>query len=73
MSSRRFIALETHTSSIQLERVFWECIDKLASGRWQDWVLAQEKNKPKSQNRASYLRTIVVEALRNGQVSYAAW
>jgi len=73
MSARRFIAFETHTSSIQLERIFWDCIDSLsANGRWQDWVLAQEINKPKSQNRASYLRTLVVEALRNGQVSYAA-
>jgi predicted DNA-binding ribbon-helix-helix protein len=72
MSARRFIAFETHTSSIQLEKIFWDCIESLsANGRWQDWVLAQESSRPQSQNRASYLRTLVVKALRSGEVSYA--
>jgi predicted DNA-binding ribbon-helix-helix protein len=50
MAARRFLALETHPTSIVLERTFWDTIDSLAaSGRWQDWVIEKLKETSRSQ------------------------
>jgi predicted DNA-binding ribbon-helix-helix protein len=67
MPSKRFINLETHTTSIELERTFWDTIDRLSaeSGRWQDWVKEKLKAKPKSVGRASYLRQLAHQAVLN--------
>ena len=66
MPSKRFINLETHTTSIELERTFWDTIDSLAaSGRWQDWVIEKLKDKPQSVGRASYLRQLAHQSLLN--------
>ena len=66
MAARRFLALETHPTSIVLERTFWDTIDSLASsGRWQDWVIEKLKDKPQSVGRASYLRQLAHQAVLN--------
>ena len=61
---RRFIKLETHTTSIELEPLFWETIDQLAAdtGCWQDWVKEKLRDKPRSVGRASYLRQAAHQA-----------
>ena len=65
MAARRFLALETHPTSIVLERTFWDTIDNLATGRWQDWVIEKLKDKPQSVGRASYLRQLAHQSLLN--------
>ena len=65
MAARRFLALETHPTSISLERTFWDTIDNLATGRWQDWVIEKLKDKPQSVGRASYLRQLAHQSLLN--------
>jgi len=66
MAERRFLKLETHPTSIVLERTFWDTIDSLAaSGKWQDWVMEKLKDKPQSVGRASYLRQLAHQSLLN--------
>jgi len=69
---RRFIDLETHTTSIELELIFWDTIDQIAAdtGCWQDWVKEKLKAKPMSVGRASYLRQIAHQSAlgQNGKV-----
>tara|TARA_R110001632_G_scaffold4448_1_gene18734 strand:+ start:314 stop:481 length:168 start_codon:yes stop_codon:yes gene_type:complete len=48
-----------------LERTFWDTIDNLATGRWQDWVIEKLKDKPQSVGRASYLRQLAHQSLLN--------
>ena len=56
MAARRFLALETHPTSIVLERTFWDTID---------WVIEKLKDKPQSVGRASYLRQLAHQSLLN--------
>ena len=65
MAERRFLQLETRPTSIVLERTFWDTIDNLATGRWQDWVIEKLKDKPHSLCRASYLRQLAHQSLLN--------
>ena len=69
---KRFINLETHTTSIELEIIFWDTIEQLAAdtGCWQDWVKEKLRDKPSSVGRASYLRQIAHQAAlgQNGKV-----
>jgi len=70
---RRFLALETHPTSIVLENVFWDTIDNLSeSGKWQDWVIEKLKDKPQSVGRASYLRQLAHQSLLNQIKTYEA-
>ena len=43
-------------TSVALKRVFWQAIDALSEGKWQDWVKEQLKHKPDVVGRAMYLR-----------------
>ena len=67
MAARRFLALETHPTSIVLERTFWDTIDRLSAerGSWQEWVKEKLKSKPQSVGRASYLRQLAHQAVLN--------
>lgn len=66
-AARRFLALDSHPTSILLERTFWDTIDRLSTdhGSWQAWVKEKIKHKPQSVGRASYLRQLAHQALLN--------
>ncbi|MDA0805196.1 MAG: ribbon-helix-helix domain-containing protein [Proteobacteria bacterium] len=65
MLRTRTLQLPGLKTSVALERVFWQTIDALSEGEWQDWVKEKLKAKPKSVGRASYLRQLAHQAVLN--------
>jgi phosphoribosyl-dephospho-CoA transferase len=56
MLRTRTLQLPGLKTSVALERVFWQTIDALSEGEWQDWVIKQLEHKPNDVGRAMYLR-----------------
>jgi predicted DNA-binding ribbon-helix-helix protein len=46
MYLHRTIYTPERKTSIALERVFWESIDRISNGHWKNWVLEALENKP---------------------------
>lgn len=67
MHRKRNITLPTHETSLELERTFWDTVDRLATKKnqsWQDWVKDILKDKPEDIGRATWIRTQSHNSLR---------
>ena len=71
MYLHRTIYTPERKTSIALERIFWESIDRLSNGEWKQWVLAALERKPQDLTRGTYLRTLVHKAAVSGELQYA--
>ena len=45
MLRTRTLQLPGLKTSVALERVFWQTIDALSEGEWQDWVTSMEEKR----------------------------
>ena len=60
MHRKRHLTLQTHETSLLLERSFWDTIDTLANRdnkSWQSWVRDILVDKPADIGRATWIRT----------------
>lgn len=68
MYLHRTIYTPERKTSIALERVFWDSIDKISNGHWKQWVLEALEDKPADLGRGTYLRTLVHKAALSGKL-----
>ena len=68
MLIQRTLITPERRTSVALESVFWESIDAISDGLWQPWAREVLKDKPDSECRATYLRTLVHKAALKGQI-----
>ena len=57
MLRHRTLYISGKKTSIALERIFWDAIDRISEGDWKDWVTSALESKRSDIGRASYLRT----------------
>lgn len=69
MYLHRTIVISDRKTSIALERVFWDAIDRISNGNWRRWVLNAIEDKREDVGRATHLRGMLLEAAMLGQVS----
>ena len=56
-------------TSIALERVFGDAIDRISNGNWRRWVLNAIEDKLEDVGRATHLRGVLLDAAMRGQFS----
>ena len=59
----RTLVISGKKTSIALERVFWEAIDRISEGNWREWVITVLESKRPEIGRASHLRTQLLTKL----------
>lgn len=61
MLRHRTLHISGKKTSIALERVFWEAIDRISEGNWKEWVMSALESKRQDVGRASYLRMLLLK------------
>ena len=69
MYLHRTIVISERKTSIALERVFWDAIDRISNGNWRRWVLNAIEDKREDVGRATHLRGVLLDAAMRGQFS----
>ena len=69
MYLHRTLVISDRKTSIALERVFWDAIDRISNGNWRRWVLNAIEDKRGDVGRATHLRGVLLEAAMRGQFS----
>jgi len=69
MLRHRTIVISGKKTSIALERVFWDAIDRISNGNWRRWVLNAIEDKREDVGRAAHLRGVLLDAAMRGQFS----
>ena len=69
MLRHRTLVISGKKTSIALERVFWDAIDRISNGNWRRWVLNAIEDKREDVGRATHLRGVLLEAAMRGQFS----
>lgn len=69
MTRHRTLVISGKKTSIALERVFWEVIDRISNGNWRRWVLNAIEDKREDVGRATHLRGVLLDAAMRGQFS----
>ena len=69
MYLHRTLVISDRKTSIALERVFWDAIDRISNGNWRRWVLNAIEDKRQDVERATYLRGVALDAAMLGQLS----
>ena len=69
MYLHRTLVISGKTTSIALERVFWDAIDLISDGNWRRWVLNAIEDKREDVGRATHLRGVLLDAAMRGQFS----
>ena len=69
MYLHRTLVISDPKTSIALEQVFWEAIDRISNGNWRRWVLNAIKDKREDVGRATHLRGVLLDAAMRGQFS----
>ena len=68
MLRHRTLHISGKKTSIALERVFWEAIDRISEGNWRRWVLDVIEDKREDVGRATHLRGVLLDAAMRGQL-----
>ena len=68
MYLHRTIVIFDRKTSIALERVFWDAIDRISNGNWRRWVLNAIEDKREDVGRATHLRGVLLDAAMRGQL-----
>jgi len=69
MYLHRTLVISGRKTSIALERVFWDAIDRISNGNWRRWVLNAIEDKREDVGRATHLRGVLLDAAMRGQFS----
>ena len=69
MYLHRTLVISDRKTSIALERVFWDAIDRISNGNWRRWVLNAIEDKREDVGRATHLRGMLLETAMLGQFS----
>lgn len=69
MMRHRTLVISGKKTSIALEKVFWEAIDRISEGNWREWVRNAIESKREDVGRATHLRIVLLEAAMLGQFS----
>ena len=69
MYLHRTLVISGRKTSIALERVFWDAIDRISNGNWRRWVLNAIKDKREDVGRATHLRVVLLDTAMRGQFS----
>ena len=69
MYLHRTLVVSDRKTSIALERVFWDAIDRISNGNWRRWVLCAIEDKRENVGRATHLRGVLLDAAMRGQFS----
>lgn len=69
MMRHRTLVISGKKTSIALERVFWEAIDRISEGNWREWVRNAIESKREDVGRAAHLRGVLLDAAMRGQFS----
>jgi len=69
MLRHRTLVISGKKTSIALERVFWDAIDRVSNGNWRRWVLNAIEDKREDVGRATHLRGVLLDAAMRGQFS----
>jgi predicted DNA-binding ribbon-helix-helix protein len=72
MYLHRTLVISGKKTSIALERVFWDAIDRISNGNWRHWVLNAIENKRQDVGRATHLRGVLLDAAMRGQLHASA-
>ena len=72
MLRHRTLVISGKKTSIALERVFWDAIDRISNGNWRRWVLNAIEDKRENIGRATHLRSVILDAARRGVLVYEA-
>jgi predicted DNA-binding ribbon-helix-helix protein len=72
MYLHRTLVISDRKTSIALERVFWDAIDRISNGNWRHWVLNAIENKRQDVGRATHLRGVLLDAAMRGQLHASA-
>ena len=67
MYLHRTLVISYRKTSIALERVFWDAIDRISNGNWKRWVLNAIEDKREDVGRATHLRGVLLDAAMRGQ------
>ena len=68
MMRHRTLVISGKKTSIALERVFWEAIDRTSEGNWREWVRNAIESKREDVGRATHLRGVLLDAAMRGQL-----
>ena len=68
MLRHRTLYISGKKTSIALERVFWDAIDRISSDNWRRWVLNAIEDKRADVGRAAHLRGVLLDAAMRGQL-----
>ena len=69
MYLHRTLVISGRKTSIALERVFWDAIDRISNDNWRRWVLNAIEDKREDVGRATHLRGVLLDAAMRGQLS----
>ena len=69
MLRHRTLVISGKKTSIALERVFGDEIDRISNGNWRRWVLNAIEDKREDVGRATHLRGVLLDAAMRGQFS----
>ena len=69
MLRHRTLVILGKKTSIALERVFWDAIDRISNGNWRRWVLNAIEDKREDVGRATHLRGVMLDAAMRGHFS----
>ena len=69
MMRHRTLVISGKKTSIALEKVFWEAIDRISAGNWREWVCNAIEDKREDVGRATHLRGVLLDAAMRGQFS----
>ena len=69
MLRHRTLVISGMKTSIALERVFWDAIDRISNGNWRRWVLNAIEEMREDVGRAAHLRGVLLDAAMRGQFS----
>jgi len=69
MMRHRTLVISGKKTSIALERVFWEAIDRISEGNWREWVCNAIESKREDVGRATHLRGVLLDAAMRGHFS----
>ena len=59
MLRHRTLVISGKKTSIALEMVFWDAIDRISNGNWRRWVLNAIEDKREDVGRATHLRGVL--------------
>jgi predicted DNA-binding ribbon-helix-helix protein len=63
----RHLKVKRKQTTVSLEPRFWQAIDYLSNGNWQQWAKRQLRNKPEDTSMASWLRVCALNGYQGHQ------